>query len=433
MKLRPFELILVVVFAGLGFLTLVLLSNYSGNGGDDDIYYGSVEIWGTLEQSSVSEVLQSLYDLGDAYKGVRYRYIDPRDFDTTLVTALADGEGPDAILVSHERLVDYRKRIAAVSYESYPLRDIKNTYIDGAEIYALSDGLYAYPIAVDPLVMYWNRDMFSNKGLLNAPKTWEELVNVQFDSLIERDFDRTIKKSVVAMGEYGNVRNAFGIISTLLLQAGTRGVIDEGNLYRISINESVSGAGKPLQTSLDFYTRFSRVNNSLYSWNRSFVEDRSQFAAEDLAMYFGYGSEGYEIERLNPNLNFDIAEVPQGQASNVRRTYGKFYGFSVLRSSDNLVGAATAVSMLANQNYGTQIARANNMAPVFRSTLSQGSNDTYGRVIYQAATVAYGWLNPSLTVVADIFTTMTRDVNENRYDEGKAASDAIKRLEQQYY
>ncbi len=62
----------------------------------------------------------------------------------------------------------------------------------------------------------------------------------------------------------------------------------------------------------DFYTRFARPDNTLYSWNRSFSSDRDRFVSGDLALYFGYGSEGKELERLNPNLNFDIAEVPQG-------------------------------------------------------------------------------------------------------------------------
>lgn len=127
------------------------------------------------------------------------------------------------MLISHEKLVETRKRIQPVSYESFPIRNIRDSYLDGAQIFALDDGLYGYPIAVDPIMMYWNRDIFANKDLLSAPATWEDLVNSVFPKLIERDSDRTIRQSVVAMGEYDNVRNAFGILSTLLIQGVQRG------------------------------------------------------------------------------------------------------------------------------------------------------------------------------------------------------------------
>ena len=251
-----------------------------------------------------------------------------KNFSVTLTNALADGTGPDLLLLSHEQLVELRRRIAPISYESFPIRDIRSNYVDGADIFAMSDGLYAYPIAVDPLMLYWNRNLFSSKNLLSAPTTWESLI-AYVPALTERDFDRTIIKSAIAMGEYQNIRNAFGTISALLLQSGSRFVEEaEGNRYDIYLDTSVAG-GRPLVSTIDFYTRFSRPTNSLYSWNRSFSEDRQEFLAENLAMYFGYGSEGREIERLNPNLSFDIAEVPQGASATVRRTYGNFYGLSV--------------------------------------------------------------------------------------------------------
>src|SRR5690606_31001724 len=128
---------------------------------------------------------------------------------------------------------------------------------------------------------------------------WEELVNTYTSALTTREFDRSITQSAVALGEYQNIRNSFGIISSLLIQAGSRMVSESGTQYQIMLNESVAG-GTPLRSVADFYTRFSRPNNTLYSWNRSFSQDRDRFVSEDLALYFGYGSEGREIERLNP-------------------------------------------------------------------------------------------------------------------------------------
>lgn len=436
MKLRPFELVLVVVFAALALLALFLLRTFDGGSSDkvDPLAtIGTVSIWGTIPSEGIETTLRTLAIENKSYNNVSYRYYDPKEFDGELLKALADGRGPDLILASHEKLIEMRRRIQPVSYEFFPVRDIRNLYIDGAQIFALSDGLYGYPIAVDPLMMFWNRDILATEGYLEAPSTWETLVNTMFPKIIQRDYNRTIQRSVVAMGEYGNVRNAFGVISALLIQGGSQRVIEDGKGgYAIKLQLSENGGEDPLRAAADFYTRFSKPSNTLYSWNRAFKEDRQQFISEDLALYFGYASEGSQIERTNPNLNFDIAEIPQGANATTRRTYGKFYALSLLQSSDNKVGASIVMLNLGGSAVAEKIATASNMVPVHRSLVTVGSNDTYGRIAYKSASIALGWLNPDLSASDGIFETMTKDINENRRDVSSAVSDVSSRLSNEY-
>tara|TARA_B100002051_G_scaffold276616_1_gene326131 strand:+ start:2678 stop:3979 length:1302 start_codon:yes stop_codon:yes gene_type:complete len=433
MKLRPFELALVVIFGGLALLAMVMLSIGPGSSDDDVVQIGAVSIWGTIPQAAMDQVLYDESELNEQYAQVSYRYIDPTLFNNTLVNALADGTGPDLILVSQEKLTETRRRIQPISFDSFSVRDIRNSYVDGAEIFALSDGLYALPIVIDPLVMYWNRDILANDGLLNAPATWENLVNSALPTLIDRDFDRTINQAVVAMGEYQNVRNAFGVISSLLIQSGSELVqLDEKGGYVVRLQSVPNSNNDPLESTIDFYTRFSSPSNSLYSWNRSLPEDRSLFLSSDLIFYFGYGSEGVQLEQLNPNLNFDIAEIPQGATDTVRRTYGKFYGLSLLNASANRFGAGQVMNTLSSARVSGKIAELSDMVPASRSLVGAGSNDTYGRISYSAASVARGWLNPELQSTEQIFSAMTEDVNENRRDAGGAASDASVRIGSAY-
>lgn len=436
MKLRPFELALVVIFSLLALFALILLTNYKPAADSNDALaeaVGKVTIWGTLPGEAMEGILKELIATNEVYKNVTYVYHHADDFDSKLITALADNQGPDLILVSNEKLVKMRKRIKPVSYDSFPIRDIRTMYIDGAQIYALSDGLYGYPIAVDPLMMYWNRDILATAGYLEAPKTWESLINTYFPDLIQRDFDRTLQRSVVAMGEYGNIRNAFGVISTLLLQGGSQKVVENSDSkYLVRLQATTGESGDPLRAAADFYTRFSKPSNTLYSWNRSFSEDRMRFISEDLALYFGYGSEGPQIEKINPNLNFDIAEVPQGSADTTRRTYGKFYALSLLKSSDNINGATAIMTNFGSAQLADKIAIASDMVPVYRDSVSAGSNDTYGRITYKSASIALGWLNPDLAETDDIFEKMTQDINENRRTLEEAVADVTTRLEGEY-
>ncbi len=438
MRLRPFELALVIGFGVMAVAALAILAFFSpdSNSTNDPAYVGPVQIWGTVPAEPMNTTLTALVEADEAYAFVSYRYVAPEDFNQKITEALADGVGPDLILASHEQLVEQRRRIQPISYESFPLRDFQDLYIEGAQIHALSDGVYGYPMFVDPLMMYWNEDILTNNGFLTSPRTWEELVNVQLPAMIDRSFDRTIDRSVVAMGVFDNTENAYGVLSMLLIQSGSQLVserIAEASAnYQVGLTTSNAQSQNPFVNSLSFYLRFSQPANTLYSWNRSFGSDITQFISEDLVFYFGYGSEGYELQRLNPNLNFDIAEVPQGATSDLRRTYGKFYALSPLRSSDNINGAFNVMGQLSSDAINFTLASEYNMVPSKRSLISIGSNDTFGRFTFRSAPITYAWLNPERAEVADIFSDMISDVSENRSDVNSATNDAQLKISSLY-
>ncbi len=434
MKLRPFELILVVVFSVLLVLALVILRTYKPEAEEGVVAnIGVVNIWGTLPAEAMNTLLAELAQAQEGYRGVSYRYVSPQSFDEVFVNALADGTGPDLLFISHESLVKHRSRLEAVPYESFPVRDFRSQYVDGASIFALSDGIYAYPVAVDPLMLYWNRDLFSFNNFVTAPLSWEEIVSDTVPALTVRDFNRTIQQSALAMGEYSNVQNAFGIISMLILQGGSPMVIEDMGQYKIRLDERVeSGQSRPLSSAITFYTNFNAVSNTLYSWNRSLPLDRDMFLSEELALYFGYGSEAREIEKRNPNLSFDIAQVPQGADATVKRTYGKFYGLAVPRTTKNKFGAYTVRQELASSANAKRLADGYLLAPIHRSTLVASSNDVYGRIIYEAVPVTRGWLSPDRAEADQVFATLLSDVVSNRSSIPGAVADSLGRLQQAY-
>jgi hypothetical protein len=220
----------------------------------------------------------------------------------------------------------------------------------------------------------------------------------------------------------------------LLLQGGTAGVVESGiNRYRVELDVLSNGqSGDPFLASVDFFTRFSNPSNALYNWNRSLSDDRSLFLRQDLLLYFGFGSEARRLEALNPNFNFDIAEVPQSAAATVRRTYGEIFTLVPLRTSDNISGAYKVMGRLSRQESVSRLAESYEMVPAYRSLVVAGSNDVYGRIRFAAAPVAYGWLNPGRRQIGDIFNTLLEDISSNRRTTDEAVNDAIGRIGQSY-
>ena len=435
MKLRPFELVLVVVFGVLMFVALILLRAYEAPPDENVTVVGAVAIWGDVPAEAFDSVLRKVRAADPGFNGVTYKYFPPEDFDTAFVNALADQTPPDLLFMSQERLIKHRARLQPLSYETFPLRDFRSTYIDGAEVFALADGLYGVPVAVDPLVLFWNRDIFARGGLIVAPKTWEEVVADTVPTLTVRDFSRNIQTAGIAMGEYRNIKNAFPIISLLAIQGGSALVTEARGTYQVGLNQlpGTVTAAQPFTNAAAFFTNFSNTGNTLYSWNRALRLDRDMFLSEDLAMYFGFASEGRDLAAKNPNLSFDIAEVPQGETASVRRTYGKFYAFTIPKAAINKNGAYAVMLRMSAAEQAKQLSDELNFAPANRSLLIAGSNDVYGRIAYTSAPYARGWLNPDATVFGDILMQMLDDINANRRDIGSAANDAVNRTQQAYY
>jgi ABC-type glycerol-3-phosphate transport system substrate-binding protein len=162
------------------------------------------------------------------------------------------------------------------------------------------------------------------------------------------------------------------------------------------------------------------------------AEDKNTFISGDLAVYFGFGSEAANIDKKNPNLNFDITMVPQGGAATALRTYGEFYGFAIPRAAPNQQGAFAAASTIASQKYANELTRELDLAPVRRDLVSQGDSSPYRSAMLQSSLIARGWLDPDPEASSGIFLQMVEDVVSNRIRVGGAVGDAINRLILEY-
>ncbi len=431
MKLRPFELALVVGFSLLMVLSIILINSYEPEVDKADVPFGQVTIWGTLPVEPFLQIIKELVAPNATYNNVYYQYVDPANLRQALTNALADGNPPDLIFASHEAISEIGGRLQTFPATSFP--NFRSIYIDGAEILTAGGEVYAYPVALDPLVMYWNRDLFAFSNLITPPATWETIVAETVPSLVVRDSgNNTIRQPAIAFGGYKNVRNFFPIISMLLLQGGSEMAIKSNNIVKIRLDSSIGSSSRPLTNAVTYYTNFSSKTNTLYTWDDYLGMDRDLFINDKLAIYFGFGSEGREIENYNPNLNFDIALVPQAKDATVKRTYGRFYGLFVTAAAKNKDGAYKVLTDLVSSSMIKRISDAYNFAPATRSLLLAGTNDKFGRISYISAPWARGWLSPNIRSAEETFGQMIVSVNGDRNQIYSHVDDAIKRLEMAY-
>jgi len=421
-SMKPFQLVLLAIFGFLAMLGLVLFANFGGFGSSSS-NVGAVTIWGTLPQSSMDTVLNAVRAGNQDYAGVSYVQKNESTFDADLAEALASGTGPDLILISQEELLTEQNKLSVVPFSTISLSDYTKTYLPIEENFLATDGTYGIPFAVDPLVLYYNRTTLAQAGVATPPSTWEAVTSLAPE--LTQSVGGTISKGAVPFGAYENVENARAIVSLLLLQAGNPIVsVDSAGLRAQLTNDSTNAAVTPAQSALSFYTQFADPVKSVYTWNRALSSARQSFLAGTLAFYPGFASELPGLKAANPNLDFDMAPIPQPQTSTQQLTFGKAYAFSVPKASKNVVGAETVAFALANTSLAPTVSQALFMAPATRASLTPASNDRYAPVYYPQALIAKGWLSPSPAVTDGIFSTMISNVLSGRMTIGQALNSA---------
>jgi multiple sugar transport system substrate-binding protein len=396
------SLMVACIFFAVG--GLIVFGVFSRQRGEEGIS-GTVTIWGTLDRTTVETfVKRAIMDTGAEIE-VIYVEKDSATFDAEFVEALAVGTMPDLFILPQDAIIKFRNKITPISYETMPVRMFRDTYIEEAELYLDDEGIVGVPFSIDPLVMYWNRDIFSNAGLVTPPQYWDEFFTFT-SKLTKRDDAANIIQSAVALGEFSNVTHAKDIIAALVMQAGNP-IVERQNGRLTSILESSLGfVTPPASAAIRFYTEFSNPVGPAYSWNRSLANSREAFLSGRLATYFGYASELNELRNKNPNLNFDVAILPQARDTGKRLTFAEMFAFAVPRNVPNYsLAAYTALLVTGPKGIENWVA-ASGLPPVRRDMITQAQSDPYSAVFYDSAIIARGWLDPNPRQTDDIFKNM---------------------------
>lgn len=426
-KITPFQIILSAVFGVSALVGLFIFANFQGFGGSRD-QVGSVVIWGTLPTETMEKGLQELTDLNKDYGKIAYVERSPATFSSDLANALASGVGPDLIIISQEMLQSERAKLSLIPFSSIPQRTFLDSFLPIFEVYLTPTGTYGIPFVADPLVLYYNRPMLASAGVVSAPTTWEAVTGLA-PAITKRTDAGAVTRSLIALGEYGNVRNARAILSTLLLQAGspiTR--VTEQGVRSTLADESGTYGTTPAQSAVNFYAQFADPAKTTYSWNRSLPDSRTMFTTGDLALYPGFASERAFLSEANPNLDFDMAPIPAPGTLENRVTYGLAYAFAFPKAAGNAAGAYLAALALADVDISNSVAQEVGMAPARRSLLRAPSDEKYSQIFYQEALISRGWLSPAPLTTDGIFSAMIGDITTGKRSVEQAVNVASQAL-----
>ncbi len=364
-----------------------------GNSPKNQKVVGHLTMWGTLPTDQVSTVLNQMATDEKTYS-ISYEEIPEEKFQDVLVGALADGGGPDMILTDYKTILSQKQRLSPFPYASFPVNDFKNSYVDGASIFLMGDGILAFPVTIEPLMMFVNRDALSKNGIPTAPLYWDDLLAIT-PKITQKDQNNKITSYGVGLGTLTSVVNGKEIIMSLVellgqvpvSVSGTGGLSFTGNSPLTQDSVVL-----PLRESLKLFTQFSDPNKEAYSWNAfTGVTDKDAFAAGKLAIYFGFSGESADIARKNERLNFYMSPFPFAKGYDNKVTSMKMYGVAVMKRTPPALSltALTAQSTLANSKYSTLIGEKTSKLSPIRSVIA--ANQDLDSGLKSSLLNARGW------------------------------------------
>ena len=436
--LNIFQVATIVVFLIIGIIGIAMFATGKTSIGGST--YKST-VWGVLPKANIDAGLEPFRIKG---QDPSFTYVEfpEQGFEQAILKAIAEGNGPDAIIFPDYMYYSQINKLLTIPNTTVSAEEYANTYLDIANKFTVQGGIKAFPILIDPLVMYYNVDLLKSEGVLIPPKDWVEFANLT-EKLVRRQDNGIIDRAYTALGEYDNVDHAKDILFAMLSQVGVNLAFYDPSLssYTSGLTRSdpkaqdQNSASRLSREVLIYYTEFANPTKPSYTWNKSFKSSREAFLAGDLAIYFGPGSEVEYMKTRNPNLNFVIAPIPQAYQDK-KVTKGKIYSLGFLVTSKDANSTYADVmkffntyDMNASLSDSIKLASARRDV-LLKSNLAKTNPDV--SVINNSAIFAETWLDPNADASDDIFSKMINSVVTGTQNISDAVNDASERLNRLY-
>jgi len=425
-----------------------------------------LEVWGVNDDAdSYEEIFKNYVKINPRVKQIAYRKFSADTYKQELIDALASGKGPDIFMINSTWEPSFRNKIVPAPAEIISEKMYRDNFVDlASDAFIVQGKIYAAPLSVDSLALYYNKDLFAEAGIATPPKTWDNLVSL-IPSLTKIDSNGQVKQSAIAMGTAYNINRSTDILGLLMLQEKTQMTERDGEkILFTGDGEGIAPAVKALQ----FYTDFAKRSSNAYTWNSGLHWSLDAFAEGSVAMMLNYSWHMETIRSKSPKLNFTVAAVPQipdypkvdfgncygyvvalnkkpeiigaepGKAtvkdqSRINETW-KFLKYLTLGSTDSNSAVVKESDLTGKFNEGlnpTRVYLENTNKPAARKDLIDSQKDTYELGVFaQQNLIARSWKQIAPDAIEVIMGEMIDDVNRGKALAGDAIKTTVTRISQ---
>ncbi len=315
----------------------------------------SLTLWMLFDEEKLWNETLSNYTRSFPNVHIKVRkFSDPKEYETELINALAEGNGPDIFMLKNTWVRKHKNKVLPLTtpteisyfntvYPQIAMNDLEGeiTYKDAANKTVKEQALFGVPLSIDTLALIVNKSIYRQYIVgRNLPgATWEDL-KADTRAITQKDANGLVLGSI-AMGDI-NLRHGVDILHLLFAEAEPAYIDASRSVYAFG-QSSVRDAAT-------LWFMFSDASNTLYTWDparlMSPLPDRDEvgsFAAGKIAMMFGYSYDIMDIKTeiallkregktaIDPS-QIAVVEVPVFNPLR-KRTIGSYYPLFVSKDS----------------------------------------------------------------------------------------------------
>ncbi len=378
--LRPNQIAIVLVVVVI--VALLFIGFFYFTKGGPSLPSVALTVWGTDDQSVFQDVI-------GGYAGIRpnvtvtYKQVDADSYDRELLDALAAGEGPDVFLIDGHDLGSTLSKIVPAPTGTMDIVKARTLFPKAVEQDLVVGGrVYALPLYMDTLALFYNKDLLDAGGVVNPPQTWEQIQEEVPALRSVNDQGQVVRAAVALGGSNKSIPQATDILNLLMIQNGTA---------LATPSSTFANFGDEGSRAFNFYLQFANPLSPYYTWSDSFGDVAQRFAKGDVAMMFGYSSTLDAVKRQNPFLDVRVAPMVQTGGSSTPKTYPDYQALVVSKQSKQ---AGWAWDFVANVTATPGIAQAyltkTKRPPALSALIAKAGNDDAGTFAKQSL-IARSW------------------------------------------
>jgi len=385
----------------------------------------TLEAWGILDESKTFLSIIENYQKRYPYIKINYTLKDEDVYHDEILKAFSNNQAPDIFIINGSHLPYYENKISPLNLKNdkdLNLFDLDKTYPNIVKNALLKgDYLLGIPLYIDSLALYYNQDIFNYYNIALPPVTWEEILNL-VSSLRRTNAQGQITRAAIALGSSSNIRWDFDIISTLMMQYGSN--IVDIDKKQTTLNYEIEYKNQrilPSKEALNFYTQFTNPHSNYYTWNDNFTDSVIAFSKGETVMMIGYSQAQKIIEKYNPNLNYNIASLPQFIDSPSKTNYGDTINFVVSQNSKHPEECWKFLKFLTGKNTAEYYYLQTKNPPARLDLIQNHINEPTSGIFTRQILLSQNWYQYDFQEINQIFKEMIEDVTHK----GKSPTEAI--------
>lgn len=393
-----------------------------------------VTIWGTDSQQAFDDMIGAYTGPGSGTQSeIKYTQIDPAQYQSKLLAALAAGTGPDMFEIPNRDLPQLESVAAPLPASlstTFSQVTLQNDFPDVVSRDFVSGGnIYALPISIDTLAMIYNKDLFNTAGIATVPTTWEEL-QTDLPKLRVENAQGQITQAALAMGgSEKSIADAPDIIFLLMMQNGAQMNSTDGSSVTFATGGGNNGTGGGSSdaglNAFNYYLQFANAADPNYTWSDDMGDSLASFEQGKTAVIFDYSSALPAITAAAPFLNYGVAAMPQPANATVAVNYAKYNGLAVSRASTQIAGAWNFIINLTTSAADENIYTKDTGAPgALRAVIAADEADPALAVFAAQELTAQSWHESNSETINSIMNTAIENVLNGASDSTTALTQA---------